>query len=126
LNASATKILWHEHLGHCHDEALYNTHKHIDGVPEFKKSTPVLDQCPICLAAKLKARSVHKSSATCKATIPYQGISIDFGFVGQKSKNKARITDFTGLNGETCYLLIADHATRELDGVRSGFQSHSP
>jgi hypothetical protein len=117
LNARATKILWHERLGHCHDDALYNAHKHIDGVPQFKKSTPVLDQCPICLAAKLKARSVDPSSTTRKASLPYQGLSIDFGFVGQKSKNKSRAADFTGLNGETCYLLLADHATRELDGV---------
>ena len=52
-----------------------------------------------------------------RATIPNQGISIDFGFIVQhSSKDKDRVTRLQGLNGETCYCLIADHHTGALYG----------
>jgi hypothetical protein len=54
---------------------------------------------------------------TRRATYQYQGLSIDFGFIGQKSKNDKRKHDYTGRNGETCYILIADHSTQTLAGA---------
>jgi hypothetical protein len=95
---------------------LYNAHHHIDGVPEFKHHDPVLDQCPVCLAAKLRKQPASHDP-TRKATIPYQSFNIDFAFTGQKSKNKTRQQTYTGFNGETCYLLIADHSTSFLTGT---------
>ena len=51
-----------------------------------------------------------------KATQCYQGLSIDFGFVVQKSKNKTRLDDLAGNHGETCYCLIVDHHSQTLYG----------
>jgi hypothetical protein len=42
---------------------------------------------------------------------------IDFGFIGQKSKNTKCKQDYTGLSSETCYILIADHTTQTLAGA---------
>ena len=42
------------------------------------------------------------------ATECYQMLSIDMGFIVQQSKNTKRFSDFVGINGETCYILITD------------------
>jgi hypothetical protein len=116
LYSRAERLLWHQRLGHPSDGYLYAAHKHIDGVPSFKRADPILDSCPTCIAAKLKKSSPGHHS-TRKATIPWQGISVDFAFTGQRSKNKTRATSYRGLNGETCYILLADHATSTLAGT---------
>jgi hypothetical protein len=108
--------LWQQRLGHPSDSYLYAAHKHIDGVPQFKKRDPILESCPICLFAKLK-KSSPGSNGTRKATVPWQGLSIDFAFTGQRSKDKACAATYRGLNGKTCYILIADHAALTLDGT---------
>jgi hypothetical protein len=116
LSVRADRLLWHQRLGHCSDHYLYHAHKHIIGVPQFKHHDPVLDQCPTCLAAKLKKRAPgHKS--TMKATSPAQGLSIDFAFTGQASKDSARSAFYKGFNGEMSFIVIKDHFTDELDGT---------
>ena len=50
------------------------------------------------------------------ATIPCQGLSIDFTFSGAHSKNKKRDKKFLGHNGETCWILITDHKSRMKHG----------
>jgi hypothetical protein len=42
---------------------------------------------------------------------------VDFAFTGQRSKDKTRGETYTGINGKTCYILLADHATTVLDGA---------
>jgi hypothetical protein len=42
-------------------------------------------------------------------TMVEQGISMDFGFIIQRSNNPTRFERFVGLNGETAYLFIVDH-----------------
>mgnify|MGYP007080466188 FL=1 len=59
---------------------------------------------------------------TCTATEPGQGLSLDFLFAGQHSKNatnpeQMQINDYMGIDRETCYLLVYNHATERLDGV---------
>ena len=49
---------------------------------------------------------------------------LDFGFMVQSSKNPDRMEHLSGLNGETCYILIADHYSRMLYGRT--FRSKSP
>jgi len=49
-------------------------------------------------------------------------LSLDFSFAGQHSKyatnpEQMRINDYMGIHGETCYLLLCDHATERLDGA---------
>ena len=54
---------------------------------------------------------------TRRATVPHQGISIDFGFIVQESKvNPQRLERLSGLHGETCYCLITDHHSKALYG----------
>jgi hypothetical protein len=116
LSVRADRLLWHQRLGHCSDTYLYHAHKSITGVPEFKHHDPVLDQCPTCLAAKLKKRAPGHHS-TKKATAAWQGFSIDFAFTGQASKNSARSTTYKGFNGETSFITLTDHFSDTVDGT---------
>jgi hypothetical protein len=52
-----------------------------------------------------------------KATAPHQGLSIDFAFTGQASKDKSRAAACKGINGEMCFVVIKDHHTGTLDGT---------
>jgi hypothetical protein len=115
LSARAERLLWHQRLSHSGDDILYNAHKHITGVPKFAHRDPVLEQCPTCLATKL-CKQAAGHNPTHPATVPFQGLSIDFAFTGQDSKNKKRAVDYKGINGKTCYILISDHATTALEG----------
>ena len=110
IRTRTEKMLWHQRLGHPCDEYLYQAHKYIKGVPKFERETPVLDQCPTCIQAK-QSKEPKGTKSTRKATVPYQGLSIDFSFSGTKSKDQGRRKDFEGLNGETCYILVTDHYT---------------
>ena len=116
LSVRADRLLWHQRLAHCSDNYLYHAHKHALGVPAFKHQDPILDTCPTCLAAKMKKRAPGHSS-TMKATVPWQGLSIDFAFTGQASKDKSRATAYKGFNGETSFIVLKDHFTGTLDGT---------
>jgi hypothetical protein len=51
------------------------------------------------------------------ATVLGQGVSMDFGFIVQRSKNVERFESFQGINGETAYLIVANHCTDVLWGI---------
>ena len=51
-----------------------------------------------------------------RSTVCNQGISIDFGFMVQRSSNTKRQHNLIGLNGETCYALNTDHNRGRLYG----------
>ena len=110
IKAKTEKLLWHQCLGHPCDEYLYNAHKFIDGVPKFDQQTPILDQCPTCIQAK-QTKIPAGPHSTWTATQPYQGLSIDFCFTGISSKDSACKTDYEGINGKACWILITDHFT---------------
>jgi hypothetical protein len=95
---------------------LYAVYKHIDGGPEFKCTDPIIDSCPTCLTTKMKKSSAG-SNSTQKTTVPWQGISIHFTFTGQRSKDKTCAASYCGINGEACYILLADHATLTLNST---------
>jgi hypothetical protein len=76
---------------------------------------PVLDKCPTCIQAKQVKEPAGKNT-TRVATRPFQGLSIDFAFAGVKSSDDKRKEDFTGIHGETCWILISDHFSRTLVG----------
>ncbi|KAI2505295.1 Reverse transcriptase (RNA-dependent DNA polymerase) [Fragilaria crotonensis] len=73
-----------------------------------------------------------------RATTCNQGLSIDFGFMVQKSRDSVRHNTLVGLNGETCYVLLTDHfsgrifgrafATKAppIDWINSWLASNSP
>jgi hypothetical protein len=46
-----------------------------------------------------------------------QGISMEFGFIVQRSTCIERYESFHGINGETTYLIIADHYADILWGM---------
>ena len=93
-----------------------------DGVPETRLGKDsALDSCPVCLAANVQSRN-RGDGETRTTTKPGQGLSLDFSFAGQHSKNatnpeQMRINDCMGVHGEMCYLLLHNHATERLDGA---------
>ena len=107
LRVKTERMLWHQQLGHPCDEYLYNAHKTVDGVPKFANidKHSVLDQCPTCIQAK-QTKIPDGPNFIKAATRPYQGLS----------KDKARHSDFVGLNGATSWILITDHFT----GIKHG------
>jgi len=122
LSAKAERLLWHQQLAHCGDEQLCRAHMFSDGAPEMRLGKDsALDSCPVCLAANMKSRNCGDGE-TRTATELGQGLSLDFSFAGQHSKNatnpeQMRINDCMGVHGETCCLLLCDHATERLDGA---------
>ena len=51
-----------------------------------------------------------------RATTCNQGLSIEFGFMIQKSRDSVRHNTLVGLNGETCYVLLTDHFSGRIFG----------
>ena len=115
IKAETERLLWHQRLGHPSDYYLYNAHKHIKGVPRFAHEHPILDKCPTCIQAKQTKESAGPNT-TRTATVPYQGLSIDFSFSGVKSKDPKRAKDYIGLHGETCWISVYDHFSQRLHG----------
>ena len=67
LSGTGLKLLWHQRLGHCSDEKLANAHKFADGVPKFASTHNIMENCPVCLAAKMK-HPARGTESTRKAT----------------------------------------------------------
>jgi hypothetical protein len=114
LSRDQQRILWHQRLGHLHSRRVSDVHKYARGVP----SVPIageLDKCPVCLHAKLRKAAKSKADSR-RATQCNQGLSVDFGFLVQGSKDSDRQKRLTGINGETCYCLIVDHFSGTLYG----------
>jgi Reverse transcriptase (RNA-dependent DNA polymerase)/GAG-pre-integrase domain len=122
LSRSALRMLWHQRLGHLNFRRLSTMHRFVKGMPEFTLPT-ALEECPVCLAAKLH-KQPSGTSTIMRSTVCNQGISIDFGFMVQKSHDKKRHHNLVGLNGETCYALITDHFSGRLFG--RAFASKAP
>ena len=97
-------------------------HRFVKGMPAFTLPD-ALEECPVCLAAKLR-KQPSGSASTMRSTVCNQGISIDFGFMVQKSHNSKRQHNLIGVNGETCYALITDHHSGRLYG--RAFSSKAP
>jgi hypothetical protein len=110
IKSRTEKLLWHQRLGHPCDRYLYDAHKSIIGIPQFKRETEILNQCPTCIQAK-QTKSPAGPHSTRKATRPYQGLSIDFSFSGMTSADEDRRNEYEGINGETSWILVTDHFT---------------
>ncbi len=81
IQSETERLLWHQRLGHPSDYYLFNAHKHVKGVPTFNHGHPVLDKCPTCAQAKQTKEAAGENS-TRTATVPFQGLSVDFSFSG--------------------------------------------
>ncbi|KAI2506527.1 hypothetical protein MHU86_7937 [Fragilaria crotonensis] len=89
-------------------------HRFVKGIPQFQIPTE-LEGCPICLAAKLR-KAPKGIGTTMRAATCNQGLSINFGFMVQKSRDSAQHNTLVGLNGETCYVLLTDHFSGRIFG----------
>ena len=108
------RVLWHHRLGHLSSRAVHDLYKAEDGVPQTRIADD-LEKCPVCLKAKLQKANCGKANSR-KATVCNQGLSIDFGFVVQASRDTDRYKRLVGLHGKTCYCLITDHLSGTLYG----------
>jgi hypothetical protein len=137
LRQDTERLLWHHRLGHPGDSYLFAAHRYIKGVHRFKHMDPILDSCPTCLRSK-QTKNPAGPHTTRTATVPFQGLSIDFSFAGVRSHHPNRSSYFVGFNGETCWILISDHFSRfklgytriskaaPLDWLRRFLQQHAP
>jgi hypothetical protein len=91
-------------------------HKHVDGILCIKVP-PDIEGCNTCWTCKLRNAARGTGETRKDATVAGQGISLDFGFIVQRSKDISRYEKFLGLNGESSYLLLADHKTGVLFGI---------
>ena len=114
------KTLWHQCLCHLNKRMVSEMHKYADGIP--KKSSPdtPLEGCPTCFVCKMKKANKQKGDIRADATEFGQGISLDWGFIVQRSSDAARSKLLTSLDGDQSYLLLADHATHRLFGIPTG------
>ena len=52
-----------------------------------------------------------------RENVPFQGLSMDWGFMCQKSNDVQQYNNLKTINVNTAYLLIGDHCTPFLDGI---------
>jgi len=52
IRTATERLLWHQRLGHPSDYYLFNAHRYVKGVPQFKHHNAVLEQCPTCIQSK--------------------------------------------------------------------------
>jgi Reverse transcriptase (RNA-dependent DNA polymerase)/GAG-pre-integrase domain len=122
LNREAQRVLWHNRLGHLHSRRVADLYKCTSGIPKLDLASDI-DKCPTCLIAKAR-RTAQCTDDSRHATVCNQGISVDFGFIIQKSNDSKRYHKYLGLNGETCYIVIADHFSGMLYG--KAFRTKAP
>jgi hypothetical protein len=67
----------------------------------------------------VQVRRTNNGSADTRedTSVGGQGISMDWGFIFQRSKTKGRYEKLFGWNCETAYLIIADHFLDYLWGL---------
>ena len=110
MTAHQEQFLWHARLSHPNNY-LYESmvkNKTASGLPASSSVAHEIDNCPVCQKAKLTKAPRSKTSSR-RATKCFQGLSFDFGFIVQSSKDSKRLRRLQGFHGETCYLVITDH-----------------
>ena len=91
IKQEALDLLWHQRLLHCGSDTLKDLHHHVDAIPDMSKfSFDDVNKCATCLQAKNHKHGPGHGSLRDTATIPYQGLYIDFAHAGQVS---AKILD---------------------------------
>ena len=81
-----------------------------------------LIRCATCIKSKLTKTSPGHKSLQDLLSRAYQGLYIDFGFAGRRSRDEhgniteSSRTDIEGLNGEVAWILVSDGKIRMLHG----------
>jgi hypothetical protein len=136
LHQHAQQVLWHARTGHISLRRLQDAHKFVTGIPSQLPSRDEANACPVCLSCKMRRCAASKTTSRTAQQL-FAGISIDFGFIAQRSgapsslpdstvldaSDDSPITDWSaythlrGCNGETAYLLLRDHWSGALWGT---------
>ena len=119
LTEEAKGILWHQRLNHENRRKVSDAHKYVDGIPSLKHPYDC-QGCPVCFETKPKRTSTSNGKITQDAHSVGTGLSADWGFVVQKSKNKTRLRQLEGEHGEQAFLIVADHFSGMLYGMAAG------
>ena len=145
LTDQAHEMIWHQRLIHLSPATLQNAYKYVDGIPNLSNfKFDDVKNCPTCIKANMQKNSAGKRSLSESVTHPYQGLFIDFGFLGKLSFDKdgkvkpGLQEDIEGIHGETAWILISDAQTKMLHGgcrtskaspikyLKSFLKAHSP
>jgi len=122
LSQEQLSHLWHQRLGHINRRQVSTMHKYAHGIPKLPLPSD-LDNCPVCLASKLH-QAARGTQDSRHVTQCFQGISVNFGFIVQRSADSSRLSQLRGLDGETCYCLLVCHYSGMLFG--EPFRSKAP
>jgi len=70
----------HQRLLHMNDTAIKTAHEHVEGVPDFSGSRgfDILDNCQVCIQAKMTKSPAGKHSLSDRVKQAYQGLYMDF------------------------------------------------
>ena len=117
-----TSILWHHRLNHEHRRKVSDSQNHVDGIRAIKHPYDC-QGCPIFLDTKPNKNSIGGGKFKSDAHHVGTGLSADWGFIVQKSKNKKRMRHLEGESGEQAFLLVADHFSDMLYRMAAGSKS---
>jgi hypothetical protein len=82
----------------------------VKGIPKITTPSDI-DTCPTFFMANIRRAERGSHDTRQHATLAGQGISMEWGFVYQRSKNLERYEKLSGINSENAYLIITDHNT---------------
>ena len=110
LNKEAEAILWHQHLIYCGSHSLQSVSLYVDSVLNLSAfNFDDILKCPTCLKVNLN-KNFGKKSLRDSIERPYQGLFIDFAFLGKIKRDKKGVVieasraDVEGMNGETAWI----------------------
>jgi hypothetical protein len=112
-----SRTLWHMRTCHPNPERLVLLSKIAKGVPKFKHPQDI-EKCSDCLIVKLRKAARGKAPGFTVVSLG-QGLTINVGFMFQRSKNAARAKRLTGVNGNNAYCVIYDFFYELVFGVTS-------
>ncbi len=120
INSTTERTLWHQRLCHLNLRKVSMMHKFVDRIPKMSSQNVPLEGCPSCFVCKMKKAARGDGDIRADATKFGDGISLDWGFVVQTSKDNDRMKLLTSDDGDQSYLLLADHAMHRLFGIATG------
>ena len=83
LSKQAHEMIWHQRLIHLSPQTIKEAYNYVDGIPDLSCfNFDDVTKCPTSIKANLRKNSPTKRSLSEMVTCPYQGLFIDFGFLG--------------------------------------------
>ena len=90
LDKKVESILWYQRLIHCGSHSLKNVSLYVDRVPNLAVfNFDNIIKCPTCLETNL-TKNFGKKSLRDSVERPYQGLFIDFSFLGKVKQDKKK------------------------------------